>query len=248
MHKLPAGQSRPAIILVEPQHPGNVGMVARAMANFGASELRLVNPCDHLAFDARKFSLHAFPLLEEAKLYPDLASALADLHLSVATTRRSGENRRVPLILSDLPQQLNPAAGRCGIVFGREDTGLTSAEVALCSLGVTIPTDPAFASLNLAQAVGIVLYELSRESVAIQPPCGAEQPTNGEMEELFRQMEETLARIAFFKSEPPEIRMNRLRRIYRRANLDLFELNLLRGLWDQLGWSIRDWSGRKKVK
>lgn len=238
---------RPCVILVEPQHPGNVGMVARALANFGVSELRLVNPCDHRAGEARKFALHAAPLLDGARTFPDLAAALADLHLSVAFTRRSGEHREVPLILSALPERLArlDADARLGLVFGREDTGLTSDEVAACTLAATIPTDPDFASLNLAQAVGIVLYELSR---AVLPAAAesVDRPTQGELEALFDQMEATLQRIAFLHPIRPDLRMNRLRRIHRKADLDRRELNLLRSLWDQLGWSIRDWAGRKK--
>ena len=83
--------SQTAIILCEPQTPGNIGSVARAMANFGISDLRLVNPCDHLHSEARKFAVSALHLLESATIYPDLASAVNDLEISVATTRRSGQ-------------------------------------------------------------------------------------------------------------------------------------------------------------
>lgn len=244
---MPAAIS-PIIILVEPQHSGNVGMVARAMANFGARELRLVNPCDHLAGEARKFALHAAPILERAGIYPDLGAALHDLHLSIATTRRSGEHREVPLALTALPERI----GRCvadekvGLVFGREDTGLTNTEVAACTLAATIPTDPDFASLNLAQAVAITLYELSRDAAVAESMAAGERPTQGELEGLFTQMETILRRIAFLHPVRPDLRMNRLRRIHRKADLDRREFNLLRSLWDQLGWSIRDWAGRKK--
>ncbi|OGR31926.1 MAG: hypothetical protein A2091_00855 [Desulfuromonadales bacterium GWD2_61_12] len=240
----------PVIVLVEPQHSGNLGMVARAMANFGARELRLVNPCDHLAGEARKFALHAAPLLEAATLFPDLPAALHDLHLTIATTRRSGAHREVPLTLADLPGRVSRRAPgeQVGLVFGREDSGLTSDEVAACTGAVTIPTDPDFASLNLAQAVAITLYELSREGEAVGMAASGERPTQGELEELFAQMETILTRIAFLHPVRPDLRMNRLRRIHRKAALDRREFNLLRSLWDQLGWSIRDWSGRKKVK
>lgn len=240
----------PIIILVEPQHPGNVGMVARAMANFGAGELRLVNPCDHLAGEARKFALHAVSLLEEAQIYPDLPAALHDLHLTIATSRRSGAHREVPLNLVDLPERVSRRSSgeSFGLVFGREDSGLTSDEVAACTIAVNIPTDPAFASLNLAQAVAITLYELSRGNKVNEVVGVGERPTQGELEELFGQMESILRRIAFLHPVRPDLRMNRLRRIHRKAALDRREFNLLRSLWDQLGWSIRDWTGRKKEK
>ncbi len=188
---------RPIIILVEPQHPGNIGMVARAMANFGSAELRLVNPCDHLAGEARKFALHAAPLLEGARIYQDLDTALHDLHLTIATTRRSGAHREVPLNLTDLPGRvsLRAAGENVGLVFGREDSGLTSDEVAACTVAVNIPTDPAFSSLNLAQAVAITLYELSRDAFATEIAAVGERPTQGELEELFGQMESRINRL-----------------------------------------------------
>lgn len=235
------------IILVEPRSPGNVGMVARAMANFGVRELRLVRPCDHLDQEARKFALNALPILEQALLFDDLASAVADLHLSVATTRRSGSNRAVPLVVTDLPARFAELAPgtQAGLVFGREDTGLTSDEVALCRCAATIPSDPGFASLNLAQAVLVCLYELARGPAAAADDSVV-PPSDGDYEDLFRLMEQVLSRIGFFNSARPDLTMNKLRRIQRKAALDRHELNLLRGMWAQLGWSVRDWEGRKR--
>jgi tRNA/rRNA methyltransferase len=238
-----------AVVLVEPQSPGNIGMVCRAMANFGASDLRLVNPCPHLHPEARKFAVAANHLLGEARLYPDLASALADLQLTVATTRRGGRLRgelldiaAVPALAAGLPQE-----GRLGLVFGREDAGLTSEEVALCSYAATVATAAEVGSLNLAQAVLLFLFELSRgrNSVPLPMPAAA-PPAQGEMEALFGQMEEILTRIAFLNPRHPEGVMNTLRRILHRAGLDARDLALLRGMWSQIGWSIRDWRGRKR--
>lgn len=244
-----ASRTRFCVILVEPQSPGNIGMVARAMANFGVAELRLVNPCPHLHPEARKFAVGAAPLLGSAQIFPDLAVAVADLELAVAATRRAGRLRGRPLPVAELgtlPPLLSPA-GRLGFVFGREDAGLTNSEVALCSHTAAIPTDPACGSLNLAQAVLIFLYEAWRAvpSPLTQPPA-ADIPEQGELEPLFQQMETVLSRVAFVNPARPEAVMSRLRAIHRRAELNRDELSLLRGMWSQLAWSIRDWRGRKR--
>ncbi len=238
-----------SIILVEPRHPGNIGMACRAMANFGASDLRLVNPCHHLAPDAIKLAVFAKDLLGRAKVFPDLRSAVADLQLSVATTRRQGRLRgelqmanEIPSLLPGLPHQ-----GRMGLVFGREDAGLTTEEVALCSHTATIPTTAVEGSLNLAQAVLIMLYECfsaqAKQGTANSPPPTV---TQGDLEPLFHQMEKVLERIAFLNPARPEGVMGTLRRVHYRARLSPGELSVLRGMWSQLAWSIRNWKGRKR--
>ncbi len=235
-----------SVILVEPQSPGNIGMVCRAMANFGARDLRLINPCQHLHPEARKFAVGASPLLGEARIFPDLPSALADLHLTVATTRRSGRLRGELLDIGALPalRASLPPQGRMGLVFGREDAGLTSEEVALCSHAATVATCAEVGSLNLAQAVLLFLFELARggQGSSDEP----QPPSQEEMEGLFGQMEEVLSRVAFLNPSRPEAVMNRLRQIVHRARPDREELSLLRGIWSQLGWSVNDWRGRKR--
>jgi len=237
-----------AVILVEPQSPGNIGMVCRAMANFGASDLRLVNPCAHLHPEARKFAVAANHLLGQARLFPDLASAIADLQLTVATTRRTGRLRGDLLDIAEVPglQARLPAAGRMGLVFGREDAGLTSEEVALCSHAATVATAADVGSLNLAQAVLLFLHELARVPVAPGDSVLDETPSEGELETLFQQVEQLLTRIAFLNPDRPEGVMHTLRSIHRRAGLDRRELAILRGIWSQLEWSVNDWRGRKR--
>jgi tRNA/rRNA methyltransferase len=237
-----------AIVLVEPQSPGNIGMVCRAMINFGASDLRLVNPCAHLHPEAHKLAVGGAHLLGTARLFTTMEEALADLTISVAATRRAGRLRGELQPVSAIPEicAALPVGGKAGFVFGREDAGLTSAEVALCSHAAIIPTNPDCGSLNLAQAVLIFLYEVSRSSYRPTADPVTEMPRQGELEELFGQMEEILQRIAFLNPVHPEGAMHTLRRIHQRAGLDRRELQLLRGMWSQLAWSIRDWRGRKR--
>lgn len=237
------------VILVEPRSPGNIGMVCRAMANFGCSRLRLVNPCQHLHPEARKFAVSASELLGQAEIYSDLASALADRQCAIAATRRPGRLRGELLDLTELPAQLSGYAdgSRIGLVFGREDSGLTTDEVALCSHATSIST-AAYGSLNLAQAVIVFLYELSRPSTlpAATAVTPAAQLPLGALEPLFGQMQATLERIAYLNPSAPAGVMNSLRRVLQRANLDPRELELLRGMWSQIDWSARNWQGRKR--
>jgi tRNA/rRNA methyltransferase len=241
---------RISIVLVEPQSPGNIGMVARAMGNFGVDDLRLVNPCQHLHPEARKFAVRAAPLLGSARLYTDLVSAVADLPMAIAATRRPGKLRGVLLDVADaacLAADLPPQES-IGLVFGREDSGLTSEEVSLCTHSAAIATAPDIASMNLAQAVLVFLYEFTRQP---RPKTGAGPATaphlpQAELEGLFAQMEQVLTRIAFLNPSRPAAVMNRLRRIIHQAGIDRDELSLLRGMWTQLQWSINDWRGRKR--
>lgn len=152
------------VVLCEPQHPGNIGATARAMANFGVNDLRLVNPCYHLQPDARKFAAHGWPLLGSARLYDDLATALADCSVSIAATRRSGRERKElhdSTLLSALVGS-NAGTGRVALVFGREDYGLSTSQVALCDHASVVETSSEVGSLNLAQAVVVFLYEITR--------------------------------------------------------------------------------------
>lgn len=153
--------TRVTVVLCAPQHPGNVGAAARAMANFGISDLRLVTPCHYLHPEARKLAAHGSPLLGSARVYDDLATALADCCMSIATTRRSGRARKHLLDSTELPALLRNCGGegRIALVFGREDCGLSSTEVALCTHTATVATSAAVGSLNLGQAVLLFLYE-----------------------------------------------------------------------------------------
>lgn len=241
---------RLAIILCAPQQPGNIGATVRAMANFGVSDLRLVNPCPHLHPEARKFAVHAHPLLGTAKVYHSLADALADRHLSIATTRRSGRLRGELLDSTALPGLLAtlPPTAQIAVVFGREDSGLSSDEVALCTHAATVATTDALGSLNLSQAVLLFLYEIFRPQ-SENPPLPTTTmvlPPQGEVHAMLAQMDTILERIAFLNPSAPEGTRNKLHQLLGRAHPDPEEVTLLRGMWAQIAWSINDWRGRKR--
>lgn len=237
-----------AVILVEPQQPGNIGMVCRALANFGVSDLRLVNPCLHRHPEARKFAVAAGHLLDSARVFPDLPAALADLQLSIATTRRQGRLRGELLDSTELPEQLAglPSEARVGLVFGREDAGLTSEEVALCTLAATVATSTEQGSLNLAQAVLLFLYELSRRPPQPIAVVERELPPQGELDGLYRQIDEVLERIAFSNPSRPEAVRYRFRQLFNRIAPDRDELAFLRGMWSQIASSVQNWHGRRR--
>jgi tRNA/rRNA methyltransferase len=238
-----------AIVLVEPQSPGNIGMVCRAMKNMGISRLRLVKGCDRFHPEALKFAVAARNLLEEAELFPDLASALADCALTFGTTRRHGKYRQEilsPIETAAVIRERCTPDCRAAIVFGREDSGLTTDELALCRFHATIPSAAEYGSLNLAQSVLIFCYELGK---AGESPGGGrdELPaTSGEMETLFVQLRATMQKIGFLNEQNPEHIMRSLRRVFFRAELDSREVAILRGMLTQMDWATSGFDGRKR--
>lgn len=236
-----------AIVLVEPQSPGNVGMVCRAMKNMGLRELRLVNPCPLDHPEALKFAVSARDLLEQAKVYGKLADALADCEVTVGTTRRHGKYRLE--IFS--PQEMavtvlaNLAHNRAALVFGREDSGLTTEELTMCRWHATIPTSPDYGSLNLAQSVLIFCYELFKAGEAGPVAVERQLASTSATEELYRQMESSLLRIGFLNPQNPAHLMRSLRRIFSRAELDDREVAILRGMVSQIDWATTAYEGKK---
>ncbi len=158
--------SRIIVVLVDPQTPGNVGFVARTLANFGVSKLRIVGSDLRYNDDAQRFSMHAVDILESAEVFPTLEDSIRDVHASWAATARMGGDHSVTRALLPLKMLPNPSTldGQVALVFGRESNGLTNEEVSLCDLAFTIPASPRYPSINLSHAVSIVLYDLFTRS------------------------------------------------------------------------------------
>ncbi len=165
----PQGQPAVVVVLVEPAGPLNVGGVARLCANFAIAELRLVAPrCDPLGEEALRMAVHGGPLLRRARLFPDLAAALADCRRVVAScgqvARQSlplqGPGAALDWLLAGAPPQAGPPGPPAALVFGREDRGLSTDELLQAGRVLRIATGEAYASLNLAQAAAICLHEL----------------------------------------------------------------------------------------
>lgn len=229
-----------SIILVEPQGPLNIGSVCRTMQNFGCDDLRLVNPrADHLDEDSRLMAVKAGHLLESAKIFPDLDSAIADINLLFGTTRRFGKRYRQDFMTPDQAAVcINDTNSdtRCGLLFGREDKGLNNEELERCNHFITIPTHSELASLNLAQAVNICLYEIfTRSSTEVLQPTSVHKPaTSKEMEEMLQHMRKTLVHLQFLDKDNPDHVLHTFRRIFGRTELDDREVKILRGLWSCL--------------
>ena len=235
-----------AIVLVEPRSPGNIGMVCRAMKNMGLSRLRIVAGCPHIHPEAEMFAVSARDLLDAAERYDTLSEALADTSISIATTRRTGKYRQellhppqVAALLSDSKEGLK------AIVFGREDHGLSTDEIALCSHQATIPSSSSLGSLNLSQAVMVFAYEVFNSIESSPVREGREPASSSELEPLFSQMEETLLKIGFLNPQNPSHMMRSLRRLIFRAAPDSREVSILRGMFSQVDWAADSFNGRK---
>jgi len=236
-----------SIILVEPQNPGNIGMVCRAMKNMGITDLRLVNPCVYDHPEARKFAVSARDVLDSATIFASLAEALTDSPLSVGTTRRHGKYRPEIVSPEQVARMILPELGqfRAALVFGREDNGLTTDELSLCRWHATIPSAAEYGSLNLAQSVLIFCYELFKSATKTSITHEREIATVEQTEELYKQMEESLLRIGYLNPQNPAHIMRTFRRLFARAELDSREVALLRGMMSQIDWATGNFSGRK---
>ena len=230
----------PAIILVHPQLGENIGMVARAMANFGLAELRLVNPRDGWPSEkAISAASKADHVIEAAKVYASLEEAVADLEFVYATTARDRygyKEVRSPVVAADDLRVRFRAGEKTGILFGRERTGLTNEEIALADELVTFPVNPAFASLNLAQAVLLMSYEWMKSGLASveDTPFDAlpQRPAKKEeLQGLFDHVEETLDARGYFRpaEKKPKLVEN-LRAILTRPSFTGTEIQVLRGI------------------
>jgi tRNA/rRNA methyltransferase len=233
------------IVLVRPQFPGNIGSVARAMANFQAGELRLVAPhADAAAQEARQLATRGEPILQQARSFPDLRSAVEDCVWTAATSARlGGLFRRQNVVTARQAAGIghaNARAGRIALVFGPEDHGLTTEEVSRCHHLITIPAAPSYNVLNLAQSVVICLYELfiagleSQESL----PTGRKSAaaTASELDRTFDHLEEGLRAVHYVWGEKGPSVMHALRHLLSRAQPSVDEARLLHGLARQLLW------------
>jgi tRNA/rRNA methyltransferase len=259
-HTRPCLEGGPAVVLVRPQLAVNIGMCARAMANFGLSDLRLVSPREGwprngvLRKGAHAAAAGAVHLLEAAKLFDTIEAAVADLHFVWATTARErGQHKRVLLPAEAMPETARAiAAGeRHGILFGPERTGLDNDEVASADAVLTFPVNPAYASLNLAQAVLLTSYEFRRAATGAAVPFERLQrspPAPHEMVlSFFAYLEGELERAGFFRplGKQPVMRRN-LRNMFHRMQLTEQDVRTWRGMIVRLVEGPRaDAGGRK---
>lgn len=248
---LAAYDSRPPVaVLVEPQMGENIGMVARAMANFGWRGLRLVRPRDGWPNErANATASGGVQIVTDAQLFDTLEEALADLSLVFATSARKHDLAKAVVGPVDAATRsvAHAPTGRVGFVFGRENWGLTNEEVGLCDDILTLPVDPACASLNISQAAIVCAYEWRKAALQVAgaqseaqglPVEAAERSPiadKGAMQGLFDHLEGLLDAAGFFR--PPEKRdgmIVNLRTLFQRARLNEQEVRTLRGVFASL--------------
>lgn len=225
--------SRIRVVLVAPQHPGNIGSVARAMKNMGLHELVLVDPRSFPHEEANALAAGADDVLEAARVVMTLPEALADCAHVAATTARQ-RYVAIPLLeprewAARLPQVA--PVGTIALLFGRERTGLTNEELDHAREGVVIPANPDFSSLNLAMAAQILTYELRLASGAPSEAIAEHRPVSqATLEHLFGHLERVMIRTRFLDPEHPRFLMRRMRRLFSRAAPDEHEANIFRGI------------------
>jgi TrmH family RNA methyltransferase len=231
--------ARIRIVLVRPRGAANVGAVARAMKNMGLRDLCLVAPRARSTMVARAMAVHADDVLAQARSIDTIAAAVADCQLVVGTTCRGGSYRAAADDLVAAAPELTAAArgGSIALLFGPEDHGLTNEDLQHCQRLISINSDPAYASLNLAQAVMICCYELRRATGAVPveperpPPAAAE-----EVERMLQHLQRALLKIGFLIPDNPAHIMLALRQLFGRTTLDEREVRIFLGLARQIEW------------
>ena len=241
------------VVLFRPKYPENIGSVARACLNMGVSDLVIVDPFNFNMEKALPLATaHARHVLEGATLVETLPEAVEGCTAVYGTTARTGGWRKgimSPETLAGVVDERIRGGGKVAIVFGPEDKGLTNEETAICSGLMTIPTSREGSSLNLSQAVVVVLYECFKKlpdnlTVPGGPP--EERPTTvQEQETLFENLQETLLTIDFLKDDNPEYWMLPVRRFFSKINLKRNEFNLLMGICRQVKWFVRTYGPKK---
>lgn len=233
-----------AIVLFRPKFPENVGSAARACVNMGCSELIVVSPRN---WDLDKAASLATPkgadILRNMRIESDLGSALAGFSQVYGTTARIGGWRKGMLSPAKAAVKINeqrPEA-KVAVLFGPEDRGLTNAETEVCSDLVTIPTSPEASSLNLAQAVLVILYEcfartMESRSTAAPQPLQSNLASHEDQELLFATMREALLAIDFLKHDNTDYWMLPVRRYLTREPMKRHEFNMLMGVCRQVKW------------
>jgi tRNA/rRNA methyltransferase len=226
--------NKPIIVLVRPQLGQNIGKAARAMLNFGLTEMRLVAPRDGWPNpDAGPAASGADVVLEGAKLFETVSDAIADCSLVFASTVRRRDLVMPVVGPMEMAEQIVSSPERSAILFGPERSGLETDEVALANAIVTVPINPEFASLNLAQAVILLAYEWSKRSALAQPPAKElESPApHCELDGLIQHLDDELVAKGYF--HPPsrtQATRNTIRTIFTKTGWSSREVKAVRGI------------------
>jgi tRNA/rRNA methyltransferase len=226
--------SHPVIVLVRPQLGENIGKAARAMLNFGLTEMRLVAPRDGWPNpSAGPAASGADIVLEQAQLFDTVSDAIADCSTVFASTVRRRDLVMPVVSPEEMATEIHGSPGRSAILFGPERSGLETEDVALAAKIVTVPINPDFGSLNLAQAVILLAYEWSRQSALAVPPAKDLEAvaTGAEVDGLIGQLDEALVEKGYY--HPPErtqATRNTIRTIFTKTGWSSREVKAVRGM------------------
>ncbi|MGA8028752.1 MAG: TrmJ/YjtD family RNA methyltransferase [Bryobacteraceae bacterium] len=226
------------IVLVSPRNPLNIGAVARAMSNFGFTELRLVNPYD-VAFQEARSAIRSRYILEQAEVFDSLGPAVADCALVVGTTAVGHRDLHLPLYRLETAGRLirdHLNSSPVALLFGSEKFGLSNEDLSHCHWLLRIPTREEHGSMNLGQAVAICLYELVRDASAIEKRF--EPPRNASAEEYERitaLLLDLLSRSGYIHNKSTELK---IRRLVRRLALPASDAETWLGILRQILWKI----------
>jgi TrmH family RNA methyltransferase len=227
-----------SILLLEPQSPGNIGSVARVMKNMGLTSLYLINPNTQINAESFQLACGADDILAAARRTETLEETLQPFTLCVGTTSRSVDT--FPRVLT--PHQLAiqiaefSAESRIALLFGPERTGLTNEHVKYCQWLVTIPSNPAFESMNLSHAVAILAYELYSRRPQLALGREIQSARLSQIESFCQTLERNLIEIGFLKDPYPERLMITIRNVLSRASLEERDVQILRGILRQWNW------------
>ena len=227
-----------SIVLCRPRYPENIGAAARAMCNMGIEQLVLVKPQNCDLERICKMATHAaLEVVERMALYDELEPALGDFNFIVGTTARVGGQRKGIISLPNLAEKLHPisAQNRIAVVFGPEDRGLSNKDLRSCHALVNIPTAE-FSSLNLAQAVMVVCYELYQYTEKSAGTFLPRLANRHELDAMYEQLKDVLIRISFINPDNPDYFMNNFRHFFSRLPLRAKEVQIIRGLCRQIKW------------
>jgi TrmH family RNA methyltransferase len=232
---VPPHLSRTRIVLCRPSHPGNIGAAARAMKAMGLADLRLVAPARYPAPEAQWMATNAGDVLENARIHESLVEAISDCASAFALSARPREWSTQVLEARAAAARAVELNDKVAFVFGNEQAGLTNDEMLACQYLVHIPANPEFTSLNLAQAVQVVAYELFIASGSVSFEEKKEKPaTVADLEGLYAHLEQAAVESKFFDPASGSRLPTRLRRLFSRIGMEREEVNILRGLLNAL--------------
>jgi TrmH family RNA methyltransferase len=229
-------------ILVEPKERGNIGASARAMKNIGFKNLEMVRPVQYLTDETRSMACNAIDVLDQAAVYPDFQKAIEGKSLVIGTTRRLGRRRGLIIPLKESLKRIITAAKRnkVAILFGREDKGLSNKEIEKCGFLITIPVDIQSPSLNLAQSVLLIAYELSQKVYKGASPVLVKHV---ELENFYACINSTLRLLEYIPRGNRDLEtkiVKNFRHLIGRAGLTDWELRMLYGICTQVKRRIKE--------